>query len=90
VTALTRPPRPAASTKEMATDTRDASPVLSISNHGALPSLSATRLIVSPLLSGHAGARDPVELVVDDRNQAREGRFVAVAPGEEERRDVMR
>ena len=41
-------------------------------------------------LSGHAAARNPVELVVDDRNESRQRRFVAVAPGDEQCRDVMR
>jgi hypothetical protein len=39
-------------------------------------------------LSRHAASRDPVELVMDERNQVREGSLVALSPFEEQPGDL--
>jgi hypothetical protein len=39
---------------------------------------------MSHALSGHAATRDPVELLVDERNQSLEGARIALAPFEQQ------
>ena len=43
---------------------------------------------VTLALSGHAASREPVELLMDERDQSFEGGLIALCPFEEQRGDV--